>query len=119
MISLKKVIEKIGLEPISAVGEVNRPVIGGYASDLLSCAMRGAKKDFLWVTLQSHANVVAVASLLNLAGVVITEGNRPGPEIISQAEAEGVVLLLSTRDTFSVVGELTAMGIAGETGSPA
>jgi hypothetical protein len=116
MISLMKVIEKMNLEPISALGELNRPVVGGYASDLLSCAMRGAKKDFLWVTLQSHANVVAVASLLNLAGVIISEGNRPGPEIISQAEKEGVILLLSTRDTFSIVGQLTAMGITGEAG---
>jgi hypothetical protein len=116
MISLKKVIEKLNLEPISAIETVNRPVIGGYASDLLSCAMRGAKKDYLWVTLQSHGNVVAVASLLNLAAVIITEGNRPGPEIISQAEKEGVVLLLSPKDTFSTIGELTAMGIAGETG---
>jgi hypothetical protein len=116
MVSLKKVIDTLGLESVSAVGELNRPVMGGYASDLLSCAMRGAKKDFLWVTLQSHANVVAVASLLNLAGVIITEGHQPGPEIISQAEKEGVILLLSTRDTFSIVGELTAMGIAGESG---
>jgi predicted transcriptional regulator len=68
------------------------------------------------VTLQSHGNVVAVASLLNLAAVIITEGNRPGPEIINQAEKEGVILLLSARDTFSIVGELTAMGVAGETG---
>lgn len=116
MVSLKMVIEKLGLEPISAIEEINRPVLGGYASDLLSCAMRGAKKDFLWVTLQSHANVVAVASLLNLAGVIITEGSRPGPEIISQAEKERVILLLSTKDTFSVVGLLSAMGITGEAG---
>jgi len=113
MISLKTVIEKINLEPISAIEQVNRPVAGGYASDLLSCAMRGAKKDFLWVTLQSHVNVVAVASLLNLAGVIITEGNRPAPEIVTQAEKEKVILLLSAKDTFSIVGQLTALGITG------
>ena len=116
MVSLKTVIEKLGLEQVSACQEMDRPVLGGYAADLLSCAMRGAKKDFLWVTLQSHANVVAVASLLNLAGVIITEGNRPGPEIISQAEKERVILILTPKDTFSVVGLLTAMGITGDAG---
>jgi hypothetical protein len=114
MIDLKTVIEKLNLETISSVKGVNRPVEGGYASDLLSCAMRGAKKDFIWVTLQSHNNVVAVASLDNLAGVIITEGNRPSPETIAQAEKEGVILLLTPQNTFSVVGQLTSLGISGE-----
>ncbi len=114
MIGLKTVIEKLKLEMISSVTGVNRPVEGGYASDLLSCAMRGAKKDFLWVTLQSHVNVVAVANLANLAGVIITEGNRPSPETIAQAEKEGVILLLTPQNTFSVVGKLNLLGIKGE-----
>jgi DRTGG domain len=114
MIDLKTVVEKLNLEMISSVKGVNRPVKGGYASDLLSCAMRGAKKDFLWVTLQSHINVVAVASLVDLAGVIITEGNRPTPETIVQAENEGVILLLTPQNTFTVVGQLIALGISGE-----
>ncbi len=114
MIGLNTVIEKLKLEMVSAIEEVNRPVEGGYASDLLSCAMRGAKKNFLWVTLQSHINVVAVASLANLAGVIITEGNRPSLETIAQADKEGVILLLTPQNTFSVVGHLTSLGISGE-----
>jgi hypothetical protein len=114
MIGLPSVIEKLKLEAISSIELVNRPVMGGYATDLLSCAMRGAKKDFLWVTLQSHVNVVAVASLLNLAGVIITEGNRPAPETIAQAEKEKVILLLTPDDTYSVAGQLNLLGINGE-----
>jgi hypothetical protein len=114
MVSLSSVIEQLTLEVITSAELANRPVMGGYASDLLSCAMRGAKKDFLWVTLQSHVNVVAVASLLNLAGVVITEGNRPAPETIAQAEKEKVILLLTPQDTFSVAGRLNQLGINGE-----
>jgi DRTGG domain len=114
MIRVNTVIEKLNLETVSSVKDANRPVMGGYATDLLSCAMRGAKKDFLWVTLQSHVNVVAVASLLNLAGVIITEGNRPAPETIAQAEKEKVNLLLTPQNTFSVVGQLTILGISGD-----
>jgi hypothetical protein len=114
MISLKTVIEKLNLEAISSIEKLDRPVTGGYASDLLSCAMRGAKKDFLWVTLQSHVNVVAVASLLNLAGVIITEGNQPAPETIAQAEKEKVILLVTPQNTFSVIGQLISLGISGE-----
>jgi hypothetical protein len=114
MISLKTIIDTLKLEAVSSLPDVNRPVKGGYASDLLSCAMRGAQANFLWVTLQSHVNVVAVASLGNLAGVIITEGARPAPETIAQAEKERVILLLTPLDTFSIVGKLTSLGITGE-----
>ena len=114
MISLKEVVEKLKIEPVSSTGSLDRPIAGGYASDLLSCAMKGAKKDYLWVTLQSHLNVVAVASLSGLAGVIITEGNRPDAETLSKAESEGVVLLVTPKTTFSIVGELASLGVRGD-----
>jgi hypothetical protein len=114
MTSLKEIAEKLSLEVVSSEGFADRPVIGGYAGDLLSCAMKGAKKDYLWVTLQAHLNVVAVASLLNLAGVIITEGNRPDPETVSRAEKEGVILLVTPKTTFTVVGNLTLLGVKGD-----
>ena len=114
MTSLKEIVEKLNLEAVSSTGLTDRLVAGGYAADLLSCAMKGAKKDYLWVTLQSHLNVVAVASLLNLAGVIITEGNRPDPETIARAEEERVPLIVTPQTTFTVVGGLTLLGVRGE-----
>jgi len=114
MPSLKTVIETLKLTPLSSVQSLDRSVVGGYATDLLSCALKGAKKDVLWVTLQSHLNVVAVASLLGLAGVIVTEGNRPDQETLSRAENEGVILMVTPKTTYTVVGELTALGIKGE-----
>ena len=116
MVSLKDVIEKLNVDIVSTATSLERPVAGGYASDLLSCAMKGAKKDYIWVTLQSHVNVVAVASLVGLAGVIITEGNRPDPETLARAESEGVALMVTPRTTFSIVGELTSLGIKGDEG---
>jgi hypothetical protein len=114
MTSLKGVVEKLDLEAVSSASLIDRPVAGGYAADLLSCVMKGAKKDYLWVTLQSHLNVVAVASLLNLAGVIITEGNRPDQETIARADEERVTLMVTPKTTYTVVGELTLLGIRGD-----
>ena len=44
MISLKEVVEKLKIEPISSTSSLDRPIAGGYASDLLSCAMKGQRK---------------------------------------------------------------------------
>jgi len=114
MISLKEIIEKLSLETLTSAGGADRPVRGGYAADLLSCAMKNARQDELWVTLQCHLNVVAVASLINLAGVIITEGNRPDAEAVARAEQEGVVLMATPKTTYTVVSELALLGVKGE-----
>lgn len=113
MISLREITEKLNLEAVSSTHLLNRLVTGGYAADLLSCAIKSAKKDMVWVTLQSHVNVVAVASLIELAGIVITEGNRPDPETLDRAEKEGVVLMVTPKTTYTVVAEMAGLGIKG------
>jgi hypothetical protein len=45
----------------------------GYAADLLSCVMAGAKSEAIWVTLQAHINIVAVAALAEVCAVIISE----------------------------------------------
>jgi hypothetical protein len=114
MISLRDVIEKLKVEPLTSKQFLDRQVNGGYASDLVSWVMKAAKRDMIWVTLQSHLNVVPVASILGLTAVIITEGIRPDQETLSKAENEGVVLMTTRKTTFTVVGELTSMGVQGE-----
>jgi hypothetical protein len=113
MMALRQVIETLELEVLTAPDK-DRNVHGGYASDLLSCVMAGARQHYVWVTLQSHMNVVAVASLLGLTAVIITEGKHPEPDVMERAQQEGVVLLLTPQTTFTVVGKLTALGIKGD-----
>jgi hypothetical protein len=113
MLSLKEITERLKMEVVSSIRLLNRPVEGGYATDLLSCAIKGAKKDYVWVTLQSHLNIVAVASLLGLSAIIITEGSRPDPETLDRAEKEGVVLIVTPKTTFSTVAELATLGLKG------
>lgn len=84
---------------------------GGYTSDLLSCVMAGAKNNYLWITLQAHLNIVAVAALLDVAAIIITENAQPDPTTISKANAQGIVLLSTPRPTFEIDGKLWEMGI--------
>lgn len=110
---LGTVARELGLEVRTAGSNLGREVTGGYASDLLSCVMARAQPGNIWVTLQGHPNIVAVASLLNLAGIVVTEGVVPDPATLSRAEEEGVPILTTPLTTYTVVGKLFAMGIPG------
>jgi hypothetical protein len=83
----------------------------GYASDLLSCVMAGAQKKGVWVTLQAHANIVAVAALLELSAVIITEGAMPDPDTLAKANDEGITLLSTSEFSYPVVGKLWEMGL--------
>ena len=90
-----------------------KPVTGGYASDLLSNVMGQAAAGNVWVTMQGHQNVVAVASLAGLAAIVIARGVEPAPETLQKAEQENVVILTTHLSAFEVVGRLYQMGVKG------
>lgn len=87
---------------------------GGYTSDLLSCVMANAIRQGIWVTLQAHTNIVAVAALLDQCAVIITEGAMPDPTTLMKANQEGVVLLSTEKPSFYVVGKLWEMGLRSE-----
>ena len=83
----------------------------GYAADLLSCVMAGAQPDAIWVTLQAHINIVAVAALAEVCAVIISEGAIPEPDVIEKANTQGITLLGTKATTYQVVGRLWEMGI--------
>jgi hypothetical protein len=102
------------LEVCAAEQNLDTEVTGGYASDLLSYVMARAKEGDVWVTMQSHTNVVAVASLVNLAGVIVTEGARPEPAMLEKATLEEVPILATPLSTYVVVGKLYELGVGNE-----
>ena len=110
--TLAEIIETLDLELLTAAHDFSAVTItSGYASDLLSRALADAPHGGVWVTLQAHANVVAVAAVLELRAVIITSGARPDADTIAKANAEGVTLLATPQPTFAVVGRLWEGGI--------
>jgi imidazolonepropionase-like amidohydrolase len=110
--NLQEIIDRLGLIVLTESKDFSSVTPqSGYTSDLLSCVMAGAKQHGLWVTLQAHNNIVAVAALLELAAIIITENAQPDAATIAKANEEGVTLLSTDKLTFSVVGELWEMGL--------
>lgn len=86
-------LERLGLKQLTNVPQ--KDITGVYIGDLLSLVMAKAKRGNIWLTVQTHLNVVAVASLLELACVIFVEGQEVEPEVIQKAEQEGVLLYSS------------------------
>lgn len=85
----------------------------GYISDMLSCVVAGAPNGCLWVTLLAHTNIIAVASLLDIPAIIITENAQPDQTTLGLANEKGVDLLSTPKPSFEIVGRLWEMGIRG------
>lgn len=110
---LREIVDRLALKVAAAQGKLDREVSGGYASDLLSDVMANSREGDIWVTLQVHPNIIAVATLKDLAAIVIVQGRKPEAQTAEKAEQEGVPLLVSELQTFELVGRLSSMGISG------
>ena len=116
MLTVRDVVQQLKLKLVAGEGGLGREIRSGYVGDLLSCVMAKAAPGCLWVTVQGHPNVVAVATLVSMAGIVVAEGARIDPTTVEKAEHEGVPLLASSKPSFAVVADLAAMGVKGGEG---
>ncbi len=75
--------------------EPEKEVKGAYIGDLLSWVMGRADEGNAWITIMSNINVIAVASLSDVACVILAEGVTLDEEISATAENKGINVLKS------------------------
>ena len=93
VMTVREIAEKLNLRVFSGEAGLDREVTGGYVSDLLSDVMGFAKDGSVWVTLQTHKNVMAIATLKELDAKEVSE-------------EEGIPILGSTEQTFELAGRI-------------
>lgn len=105
--TVEEFAREAGLKIESAAGEAAvREIHGCYICDLLSWAMGRCRKDDVWITVQNHMNVVAVAVLTEAACVLMAEGVEPEPAVVERAEKQGVVILSGTETAYELACRL-------------
>ena len=85
---LREIVAALGLDVRAGLASLDREVRGGYASDLMSDVLAHAHESDLWVTLQTHQNTVAVASMKALAGIELVNGRGPEDDTLARARSE-------------------------------
>jgi predicted transcriptional regulator len=109
MTTVREVAETLGLSIRTAQPKLDTEVTGGVVCDLLSVVLSGASQGNLWVTVQCHPNIVAVAVVSGLAGVVVTGGLEPERETLLKAEQEAIPILTTEASSFEVAGRLYSL----------
>jgi hypothetical protein len=105
--------KKIDGTLITATASADREIQGGYASDLLSDVMGNSNEGDIWITLQKHVNIVAVASLKGLAAIVLVNGRKPETDTIAKAEEAGIPIISTPLQAFDAIGILYSQGVYG------
>lgn len=104
--TVKDIIEKIDLKAFTGNKGLSRVVSGGYTGDLLSDVMGHSQSGQVWITLQTHKNVMAVASLRDLAAVILVNGLDPNADMLQQALEENIPVLGTMEPAFDISGKL-------------
>ena len=103
---LENIIHELSLDVKTGREGLSNEVTGVYVSDLLSDVMANSKEGNIWITLQTHLNIVAVAGLKNLAAIIIVNNRQPHEEVLQKAEAERIIIMTTPLPAFETAGRL-------------
>ena len=107
--TVKELQDKLNLNALNAVSDTE--IDGAFVSDMLSDVMAGAKAGNVWVTVQTHKNVVAAANLVDVPAIIVVRGKKVPEDTVQMADKVGVTLFDTELDTFQVAVKLFEAGV--------
>jgi len=107
--TIYELTEKLNLKHLNKADDVE--VTGAFASDLLSDVVGNTSEGNILLSVQVHKNIVAVASLVGLAGVIITSGRIPDQSVIDAAQENELNLISSEESSFMLAGKMYELGL--------
>lgn len=109
--NIQALSEKIEATILTKQADTQREVSSGYTCDLLSWVMAHGREGMAWITVQTHMNVIAVATLHDMACVIIPEGIKVENDVVEKADEEGICILVSALTAYEISGRMHDAGI--------
>ncbi|MCK4942631.1 MAG: hypothetical protein KAS65_03595 [Candidatus Aminicenantes bacterium] len=106
---LQDIIDKLNLKPLTNMEE--RDVEGVFISDMLSDVMTSAKSGEIWLTVQTHTNIVSAANLVDVSAIIVTQGKTVPQNTIDLANRYLVIILSTPKTTFEIATEMIGIGV--------
>lgn len=111
MMLVKDIKDKFDFKVVAGEKGLNNEVKGLYCCDLLSWVMSHAKERDAWITVQTHINIVAIASLLNLACIIVPEAIEVDEDTIEKANEENITIFSTDLDNFRIFSKFYEAGM--------
>ncbi|MBT3377346.1 MAG: iron-sulfur binding hydrogenase [Lentisphaerae bacterium] len=107
--TLRDMIEELELCPLHLTDELDVEVSAPYCGDLLSDVLAHIPPQGMWLTIQGHVNIIAVAQLRDVACVVLVNGMAPDPQTIAKAKLQEINLCGSEKTSAELCMRLANM----------
>lgn len=112
---VREIVDILELKVFSGETNLDKEIQGGCISDILSDVMAQSKKGSIWVTNQTHENVLAIAFFKSLAAIILPGGLELDKKAADKAKEKNIVVLQTDLSAFEVVGKLYDLGIGKST----
>jgi hypothetical protein len=106
---LEAVVKALNLGVRCGQDRLTNEVRGGFSGDLLSDVIANCKEGDVWITRQIHQNIIAVASLRDIAGIILVQGNEPAQDTLEKAAGKGIPILVTDLSAFETAGRIYNM----------
>lgn len=109
--TIKEIIKALDLKQLGGGKDPEGSIEGVYICDLLSWVMAHGSKNDVWITVQTHLNIIAVASLLEIPMIIVPESIEVETETLEKAAEENIVVCNSALDSYSLACKLYELGL--------
>ncbi|TZE81253.1 AraC family transcriptional regulator [Calorimonas adulescens] len=108
---VNEIIDRLNLKLLSGTNGLSKEVNDVYICDLLSYVMSHASENSLWITVQTHINIVAVAELVGISCIVIPENINVDSDTLERAERESIPIVSTSLTSYHIACRLKELGI--------
>ena len=109
---LIEIVNNLSLTVLSG-NDLSKNVTCGYISDILSDVMAKSPKTALWITNQTHENILALVYFKGLSGIILPEGLSLESAAIEKAREKNIPVFSSEKAAFDIAGQLYELGLRG------
>jgi predicted transcriptional regulator len=106
---LQELADKLGLKGLTEIHD--REISGVYISDMVSDVIANAKAGNVLITVQIHNNVIAAANLVDISGIVVTQGKLPTDDVLKMAGKAEIAIFSTDLNRWQVATKLYEAGI--------
>lgn len=110
--NLQQIIKELSLDVLSG-GDFDTNVQCGYVSDILSDVMAKSPKTALWITNQTHENILALVYFKSLSGIILPEGLILEDSSLKLAKDKNISVFSTQEAAFDIAGRLYELGLRG------
>ena len=102
-------VKELDLTIYGGESGLEKEITGGYSSDLLSDVMGNADEGQVWITLQVHKNMMAVALLKEISAIILVKGLIPEDDVKEISNQKEIPVLGTSLDAFTLAGKIYKM----------